>query len=90
MQSASSEPFERLAHRLKAVGFPEQAAQLDAVLQGVWTTSSELLGELGRVLLLIRRECRPRDAETKALLKICANEVRKAWPGFGWCYWWPW
>lgn len=82
-------PFYALAHALRVAGFEGQAQKLDDVLQGVWTTSSELIGELGAVVLLVRKECRPLNQAQRALLKACALEVRKAWPGFGWRYWWP-
>jgi hypothetical protein len=87
--NASTAPFAALAQRLRAAGWAAQGARLDAVLGGVWTTSGELLGALGQELLDIRRECRHLDRADRALLKACATEVRKAWPGFGWRYWLP-
>lgn len=87
--SVSTTPFVALAQALKARGFAAHAARLEAVLDGVWTTSSELIGELGVVVLAVRAECKPLAATEKALLKACAQEVRKAWPGFGWRYWLP-
>lgn len=85
----SSEPFYALAVSLKESGFTAQSDRLDGPLNGVWTTSSELLGELGVVVLAIRKECRPLSAEQKALLRQCLREVRKAWPGFGLLRWLP-
>lgn len=87
--AVSSAPFVALAQALKAQGFPAHGARLEAVLDGVWTTSSELIGELGVVVLAVRSECKPLAAAEKALLKACALEVRKAWPGFGWRFWLP-
>lgn len=87
--SVSTAPFVALAQALKAQGFAAHAARLEAVLDGVWTTSTELIGELGLVLLAVRTECKPLARAEKALLKACALEVRKAWPGFGWRYWLP-
>lgn len=69
---------------LKASGFTAQAARLEEVLDGTWTTSTELIGELGAVVCAIRRECRPLTFTQKRLIRACLREVRKAWPGFGW------
>ena len=79
----SSNPFHALLAELRARGFTAQAARLEGLLNGVWTSSSELLGELGAELIAIHRECKPASAEQKALVRACLKEVRKAWPGFG-------
>lgn len=81
--NVSTAPFHALAVDLKASGFVTQGERLASVLNGVWTTSSELISELGVVVITIRTECRPLDARQKALVKACLREVRKAWPGFG-------
>jgi hypothetical protein len=86
----SSEPFHALSEALKDGGFRAQGERLDDVLNGTWTTSTELIGELGLVVVEIRRKCAPLNATQKALVKRCLHEVRKAWPGFGWFSWWPW
>lgn len=83
----SSTPFHTLAASLAASGFTAQAAQLQGVLDGCWTSSSEMIGELGTAVLQIRRECRPLSAQQKALVQECLREVRKAWPGFGMFDW---
>ena len=85
--SISSEPFQILATSLKESGFTAHSDRLQSVLDGVWTTSSELIGELGVAVLAIRKECRPLSAGQKALIKQCLREVRKAFPGFGWFHW---
>jgi hypothetical protein len=85
----SSEPFHALAASLREGGFTAHSARLEGVLNGTWTTSSELIGELGAVVLVIRKECRPLDATQKALVRQCLREVRKVWPGFGWFSWLP-
>ena len=79
----SSEPFRALAASLKEGGFSSHAARLEAVLNGVYTTSTELIGDLGAVVLDVRRQCEPLNAEQKELVRRCLREVRKAWPGFG-------
>jgi hypothetical protein len=82
--SVSSEPFHALAASLKESGFAAHSSLLDGVLNGTWTTSTELIGELGSAVLTIRRECKPLSASQKGLVRQCLREVRKAWPGFGW------
>lgn len=85
----SSEPFHALAASLKESGFTALARRLEGILEGTWTTSSELIGELGVAVVAVRRECRPLSAAQKALVRQCLREVRKAWPGFGWFSWLP-
>jgi hypothetical protein len=87
--AVNSEPFHVLATSLRETGFTAQSERLESVLNGTWTTSSELIGELGVAVLAIREECRPLRADQKVLLKRCLREVRKAWPGFGWFSWLP-
>lgn len=88
MQSpVSSEPFQELKDALKQGGYVAHGERLEAVLNGTWTTSSELIGELGVVVLAIRKECKPLTPLQKQLIKQCLKEVRKAWPGFGWFAW---
>lgn len=82
-RSIHSDPFQRLAAELIEGGFVDHGARLQGILDGVWTTSSEFLGELGTVVLAIRRECRPLTPRQKKLIQECLKEVRKAWPGFG-------
>lgn len=87
--SVSSQPFHALAASLQEGGFAAQGERLESILNGVWTTSSELILELGVAVLAIRKECQPLSADQKVLLKQCLREVRKAWPGFGWFSGWP-
>lgn len=44
---------------LKECGLAAHASRLEDTLNGTWTTSSELIAELGSVVLEIRRECSP-------------------------------
>lgn len=85
----SSEAFVALAAALKAGGFPSHGNRLEEVLNGAWTTSSELISELGEVVLDIHKECRPLTSQQKALIKECMKQVRRAWPGFGLFSWLP-
>ena len=88
-ESVSSQPFHALASALKEGGFAAHGRRLEDVLNGVWTTSSELIGELGHVVVAVRKECKPLSPAQKALVKECLREVRKAWPGFGLFSWLP-
>lgn len=87
--SVSSEPFHVLAASLRESGFTSHGRHLESILNGTWTTSSELIGELGVAVLAIRKECKPLSTNQKALVKQCLREVRKAWPGFGLFSWIP-
>lgn len=83
MAETSSEPFRALAASLKASGFATHASRLEETLNGTWTTSSELIAELGNVVLDVRRECSPLTPDQKSLVKTCLRQVRRVWPGFG-------
>lgn len=85
----SSAPFHALAAALKTGGFAAHGSRLESVLDGTWTTSSELIAELGVAVLAIRQECQPLNAAQKPLLKDCLREVRQVWPGFGLFGWLP-
>lgn len=85
-EAVSSEPFVLLASSLKKVGLLEHSHRLESVLNGTWTTSSELIAELGAVVLKIRKEC-PLTQDQKRLVSQCLRQVRKAWPGFGMFAW---
>lgn len=85
--SVSSEPFRALAAALRDGGFAAQGSRLEQILEGTWTTSTELVGELGLAVVAVRKECKPLSATQKALVSHCLREVRKAWPSFGWFSW---
>lgn len=85
--SVNSEPFHALAAALKVDGFTDHCTRLENVLAGAWTTSSELISELGVVVIAIRKECRPLTSDQKVLVKECLKQVRRAWPGFGLFSW---
>ena len=87
--TVSSEPFYALAAALRESGFTTHSSRLENILNGTWTTSSELIGELGVAVLAIRKECRPLNPREKVLLKECLRAVRSVWPGFGRFKWLP-
>ena len=77
MQLAGPEEFpavvDALKEKLRSHGFAAEANQLQQILEGVWTTSNELYGELSVALRTIQRE-RPDlpsdiDAEVRRLIK---------------------
>ena len=87
--AASSEPFYALAAALKEIGFAAHGRRIESVLNGTWTTSSELIAELGQAVVVVRKECKPLSPAHKALLKECLRQVRLVWPGFGLFSWLP-
>ncbi len=92
IKEISSQPFYDLAKSLKGHDeFTAHANRLEEVLNGTWTTSSELISELGSVVLNIRRECSPLTRDQRRLIKECLRQVRGVWPGFGILHGlWPW
>jgi hypothetical protein len=87
--TVTSEPFHALAAALRRGGFATHGDRLETVLNGTWTTSSELIGELGVVVMAIRKDCKPLTSCQKTLLKECLRQVRGVWPGFGLFSWIP-
>ena len=88
-ETVRSEPFHALASALKESGFIAHGRRIESVLDGTWTTSSELIAELGQAVLVVRKECKPLNPAHKALLKECLRQVRMVWPGFGLLSWFP-
>lgn len=88
-QTVSSASFHALASALKESGFTAHGLRIESVLNGAWTTSSELIGELGQAVVAVRRECKPLSPAHKALVKECLRQVRMVWPGFGLFSWLP-
>jgi hypothetical protein len=88
-EAVISEPFYSLAASLKEGGFKAHGEHIELILHGVWTTSSELIAELGQAVLKVRKECKPLNSKQKLLIRQCLREVRKAFPGFGFFSWFP-
>jgi hypothetical protein len=65
--------IDALRDRLRSHRFTAEADRLKEILEGVWTTSNELYGELFAALKIIHRECRNLpgeiDAEIRRLMK---------------------
>lgn len=71
-----------LIRELRTAGIPAAADRLHHLLHGVaWTTSSELIGELGQVLLVIQREhASALPAEVARALGEAIARARGVWP----------
>ena len=80
--STGYECFDELIQQLRAEGHGEAAERLDSVLHHTaWTTSSELLGELGLAILAFKRQRPATSGALRQHLKTCLRAVRRAWPG---------
>jgi hypothetical protein len=67
--------------RLRTSGWPREAEELDAVARAAYTTSSEMLGEIGRAILRVECGLGPTLPDDVAeLLLRCLVEIRKVWP----------
>ena len=82
--------FRALASSLRTTGSDLHARLLEETLDGVWTTSSELIAALGAVVLRIRAECGGLTPVQKRLVRECLGQVRRTWPGFGRWIWLRW
>lgn len=89
MKSVSTKPFHALASVLREGGFATHGDRLENILDGVWTTSTELIAELGQAVVTVQKECKPPSPAQKVLVKECLQEVRKALPGFAYFRWLP-
>lgn len=84
-----SEPFRALAAALKEGGFTTHGDRLEEIPDGTWTTSSELIAELGQAVLAIRKERRPLTRAQGSIVRECLRQVRRPWPGFDLFSWPP-
>jgi len=76
------EIFDQLIYNLKEQGFNEPADNLNELLHQIaWTSSSEMLGELGLEILRTEKKYKNRlDPKTSKAVKSCLRVVRKVWP----------
>ena len=75
------ECFDALIQQLRAEGYVQTAAQLHTVLHDIaWTTGSELMGELGLILLVLARSHPVMTAELRRSLDGCLRAVKHVWP----------
>jgi hypothetical protein len=85
--TTGDEPFDTLVACLRAQGLDAAAESLEGVLTGVWTTSSEFLGEVGLELVRIRKAYgRAFSSDTKRAFGLCWKRCGRpiSWGGFKW------
>lgn len=75
------ECFDDLIRRLRIEGHTQPAARLQTLLhETAWTTSSELLGELGLTILTFERTHSILSSDLQELFLSCMVLVRRVWP----------
>jgi hypothetical protein len=80
MGAVHLDPFDELIRQLRAKGLPAAADSLASIKASAWTTSSQMLGELGMAVLKIQSENAQASSDLKRALTRCIEEVRKVWP----------
>jgi hypothetical protein len=74
------EVFDELARQLHADGLPAAAESISDLRKVAWSTSSEMMGELGIAVLKIQAETPSPSRALQEILGRCMAEVRKIWP----------
>ena len=72
-------PFDELIAKLRESGLGGHADVLSELKGQAWTTSSEMIAELGHAVLRLRKQPEL-PAEIARLIGRCMSEVRKVWP----------
>jgi hypothetical protein len=74
-----------LAKRLSAEGFQQHGQKLHFLIHEVaWTTSAELFGELGSVLIAVQREAEPHlPVDVSEAIARSLATIRRIWPDLG-------
>jgi hypothetical protein len=73
--------FEELLSALGTEGYDQISQRLHVLLHEVaWTTSSELMGELGLEILIFQRSPQSLSPELQELLCRCMDVVKQVWP----------
>ena len=80
MPNVHLDPFDELIRALRAQGLPDAADSLASIKAAAWTSSSEMLGELGKAVLRIQAENAHASNDLQRTLARCIEEVRKVWP----------
>ena len=67
---------------LRAAGLDEDAAKLrDLAFETAWTSSSEMIGEIGLAILGVQQRARGRlPKEVAKSLDSCMHHVKQVWP----------
>lgn len=73
--------FDELSSMLHAEGHDQLGQRLHMLVHEVaWTTSSELMGELGVEILTFRRTAKDLSPDLQKLLCRCMDVVKQVWP----------
>gem|GEM_PF-951494 len=79
---SSATDFEILISTLRAEGHEQAARKLDELLHEVaWTSSSEMVGELGLEVVRFQRGNPRVSPELQELLHRCLKQIKRVWPG---------
>ena len=80
--SPTHEQLRTAVARLREAGFTEDAEDFDGILTAAWTSSSELLGEIGiRVVRILRAHGGEIPPEVRRIFEAMLTEVENTWPG---------
>ena len=80
MTAVQLELFDELVRQLHADGLSSAAASVSDVRNVAWSSSSEMMGELGIAVLKIQAETPAPSRALQEVLGRCMAEVRKIWP----------
>ena len=80
----SYQPFDELISQLRADNHTKIADELDDLLHRVaWTTSSELVGELGLKILTFHNQTERISPKLQRSIEASMKMVREVWPSMG-------
>jgi hypothetical protein len=77
------EPFDELIAQLRARQLNAAADSLSRLRTSTWSSSAEMIGELGLTVLRLQSDKNLFPVELTPLADRCMNEVRKVWPEMG-------
>jgi len=69
-----------LINQLRAYEYWADADFILSLKRTMWTSSSEMMGELGLAVLTIQSQSGDIPGELGRALALCMKEVRKVWP----------
>lgn len=80
MDTANLEPFDNLIKQLRTHGHLVEAETISILRTLAWTSSSEMIGELGLAILRIQSQCAVEHDDLKQAFACCMKEIRKVFP----------
>jgi hypothetical protein len=80
MDVVQREVFDELIRQLHADGLSSAAESILALRKAAWSTSSEMIGELGIAVSKIQAETPQASPALQEILGRCMAQVRKIWP----------